>query len=63
MTRRDLALMFGSLLNGIDRARRVGDEARVFDLRWHIAAMGAHVWELLLLVIDDCAAMAATECL
>lgn len=59
MTRADLALMFGSLLDALDRARRVGDEARVLDLRWHIEAMGAHVWELLLLVIDDCAAMAA----
>ena len=59
MTRRDLALMFGSLLNGIDRARRVGDAERVRDLRWHLAVMGAHVWELLLLVIEDCAAMAA----
>ena len=61
MTRRDLALMFGSLLNGIDRARRVGDEARVLDLRWHLASLWAHVWELLTMVWEECAAWAATE--
>lgn len=59
MTRRDLALMFGSLLNGIDRARRVGDVERARDLRWHLAALWAHVWELLTMVREECAAMAA----
>ena len=57
MTRADLALMFGSLLAAIDRARRVGDDARVLDLRWHIAAMGAEVRELLALVWWELEAM------
>jgi hypothetical protein len=41
--RSDLALMFASLLHAIDRARRVGDTVRVRDLRWHLAALWAHV--------------------
>lgn len=60
MTRRDLAMMFASLLHGIDRARRVGDEARMFDLRWHLAVLWAHVGDLLTMVTEECAAWAAT---
>lgn len=60
MIRRDLALMFASILHALDRARRVGDEARVLDLQWHLAVLWAHVGELLTMVTDECAAMAAT---
>ncbi len=59
MTRPDLALMFASLLGALDRARRVGDEARVRDLRWHLAVLWAHVGELLTMVCEECAAWAA----
>jgi hypothetical protein len=57
--RSDLALMFASLLHAIDRARRVGDEARVHDMQWHLAALWAHVGELLTMVCEECAAWAA----
>ncbi len=43
----------------IDRAHRVGDEERVLDLQYEIAALWAFVMGLLRDVIDDCAAMAA----
>ena len=59
MIRSDLAMMFASLLHGIDRARRTGDTVRVRDLRWHLAALWAHVGELLTMVCEECAAWAA----
>jgi len=62
MARSDLALMFASLLHGINRARRMGDEPRMFDLRWHLAALWAHVGELLTTVCEECAACYARPC-
>lgn len=59
MIRADLAMMFASILGALDRARRVGDEARMFDLQWHLAALWAHVGELLTMVCEECAAWAA----
>ena len=59
MIRSDLALMFASLLHAIDRAQRAGDEPRMFDLQWHLAALWAHVGELLTMVMEECAAWAA----
>ena len=59
MERHDLALMFASILHGIDRARRTGDEARMFDLQWHMQVLWAHVGELLTMVCEECAAWAA----
>jgi hypothetical protein len=57
--RSDLAMMFASLLGALDRARRTGDTVRVRDLRWHLAALWAHVGELLTMVCEECAAWAA----
>lgn len=60
MIRRDLATMFASILHALDRARRVGDVGRVRELREHLAALWAHVGELLTMVMEECAAWAAT---
>ena len=59
MIRRDLAAMLAGLLAALDRARALGDVARVRWLRGHLATMWAHVGELLTMVCDDCAAWAA----
>lgn len=57
--RHDLATLLACVLRALDRARAVGDAARVRVLAGHVAAMGAAAVEVMLCVTDECAAMAA----